>query len=486
MSYYHNIGDLLLESVKKYKSLTAFSFKNSENVLNISYEEFLKDVYKAISYIENNCSYETHIALAGYNTYYWIVLFYAITISGRIAVLPNTSLNLDEFCEELKMADSSFLFCDNTFFKQIDSIKNSCPNIKSYKEIDSWTTNKDFEVYSYDIKNDQPAAILFTSGTSANPKPVLLSHENLSANASCTALGLSPKDKIMSILPNYHVFSLVLNILLPISSGLCICLCTQDSDYLTGLKENDVIFSSIVPTMLKPFSMLLKTSNCASKREAVIKIFGKKLQWIAVGAAYVDPTYVDFFEEYGIHIRAGYGLTETSSIVSMNTGIVNKTGSVGELQNICEVKIKNDEIFVRGKNVMLGYYKMPKKTKEAFEDGWFKTGDIGHVDSDNFLYVTGRKKNVIITSNGENVSPEQIEATLCKYDEIDYAHAYQKEDKIFVDVVLSKLILRESKNDVINKIKNEFNSNQLSWRKIDTINAVDKIENLKIKGKTNF
>lgn len=486
MSYYQNIGDLLHESVKSYENLIAFSFKNSENVLNISYKDFLYDVYKAISYLENNCFSDKHIAIAGYNSYYWIVLFYAITISGRVAVLPNTSLSVKEFCEEINMADASFLFCDSTLNEQADTIINSCPNLVGYKEIDSWTANKNTQDYTYNIKNEQSAAILFTSGTSAKPKPVLLSHENLSANASCTALGLSPKDKIMSILPNYHVFSLVLNILLPISSGLCTCLCSQDSDYLTGLKENDIIFSSIVPTMLKPFSMMLKSTNTPNKRDAVIKIFGKKLEWIAVGAAYVDPAYVDFFEEYGIHIRAGYGLTETSSIVSMNTGIVNKTGSVGEVQNICEVKIKNEEIFVRGKNVMLGYYKMPQKTEEAFVDGWFKTGDIGYTDSDNFLYVTGRKKNVIITSNGENVSPEQIEATLCKYDEIDHAHAYQKEDNIYVDVVLSKIIAIDSKNDFLNKIKNEFNCNQPSWRRIGTINAVDKIENLKTKGKTNF
>lgn len=468
MDYFHNLDELLNECVKKYENLNAFSYYHDSRKIAVTYKDFQKDVFKAALFLDANYSNENHIALAGQTTYDWVVMFFAIAISGRTVVLPNINLKADEFRAELESADTSFIFCDDAILPQMTGLR--CENINS------WTAAKEYTSYSSKIGNSQPMAIMFTSGTSSTPKPVLLSHENLAANSSCKSLGLTTNDTMLSVLPNYHVFSLVLNVISPIANGMCTCLHEDGLDYFSALKKNHITSSVIVPSMLKPLSMMLKSINCENKRESADKIFGENLKWVGIGAAYVDPYYVDLFEEYGIHLRAGYGLTETSSIVSMNNAVLYRPGSVGKLQEICEVKFDSDgEILIRGKNVMLGYYKMPKETKEAFEDGWLKTGDIGYMDSDGFLYVTGRKKNVIITSNGENVSPEQLESIICKYDGIERAKAYQQDDKICIDVVLAQSVGDSSRLDFLTKIKADFNESQPSWRKIFKINAVETI-----------
>ena len=144
--------------------------------------------------------------------------------------------------------------------------------------------------------------------------------------------------------------------------------------------------------------------------------FGGNLKTICSGGAYLDPDYVAKFAEYGITILQGYGMTECSPVISNNLEWENKVGSVGKLLPNCQAKIVDEEIWVKGSSVMMGYYKMPEETAAALEDGWLKTGDLGYVDEDNFIYITGRKKNLIILANGENVSPEEIENQIVKAD----------------------------------------------------------------------
>ena len=142
--------------------------------------------------------------------------------------------------------------------------------------------------------------------------------------------------------------------------------------------------------------------------------FGGNLKTICSGGAYLDPEYVERFAEYGITILQGYGMTECSPVISTNLSWDNRKGSVGKLMPNCEAKVVDEELWVRGSSVMMGYYKMPEETAEALEDGWLKTGDLGYVDDDGFVYITGRKKNLIILANGENVSPEEIENQLSR------------------------------------------------------------------------
>ena len=142
------------------------------------------------------------------------------------------------------------------------------------------------------------------------------------------------------------------------------------------------------------------------------KVFGKQFHTVVSGGAYLNPAYIETFKKYGITILQGYGMTECAPVISTNLSWNNKEGSVGKLMPNCEAKTVDGELWVKGSSVMLGYYQMPQETAEALEDGWLKTGDLGYVDEDGFVFLTGRKKNLIITPNGENISPEEIENKL--------------------------------------------------------------------------
>ena len=142
------------------------------------------------------------------------------------------------------------------------------------------------------------------------------------------------------------------------------------------------------------------------------KVFGKQFHTVCSGGAYLNPDYIALFKKYGITILQGYGMTECAPVISTNSNSEKKDGSIGKCMPNCEAKIVDEEIWVKGTSVMQGYYKMPEETAETLEDGWLKTGDLGYIDEDGFLFLTGRKKNLIITRNGENVSPEEIENKL--------------------------------------------------------------------------
>ena len=176
-------------------------------------------------------------------------------------------------------------------------------------------------------------------------------------------------------------------------------------------------FSDVIAIYFAVESIYGKLKDAGSlipKKMVAKAAFGGNLRIICSGGAYLDPDYVDKFKEYGITILQGYGMTECSPVISTNLEWENKKGSVGKLLPNCEAKVVDEEIWVRGSSVMQGYYKMPEQTAETLEDGWLKTGDLGYVDEDDFVYITGRRKNLIILANGENVSPEELENQLSR------------------------------------------------------------------------
>ena len=206
------------------------------------------------------------------------------------------------------------------------------------------------------------------------------------------------------------------------------------------------------------------------KKVIAKQAFGGNLKTICSGGAYLDPDYVTKFAEYGITILQGYGMTECSPVISNNLAWENKIGSVGKLLPNCEAKIVDEEIWVKGSSVMMGYYKMPEETAETLEDGWLKTGDLGYIDEDNFVYITGRKKNLIILANGENVSPEEIENQICKEDLVKEIIVREKDKviqaEIFPDYEYAK---KKRIHDIpakLQEIIDEYNSNAPVYKRI--------------------
>lgn len=238
----------------------------------------------------------------------------------------------------------------------------------------------------------------------------MLTHRNLAENATCLDMKLPKRTVVLSVLPVHHAYCLTMDILKGMTLGAIICI----NDSLLRVAKNIKLFQPnmilMVPLMIE--TMAKKLEDAAGLPPEIVKkeVFGENFHTICSGGAYLNPAYIDLFRRYGIKILQGYGMTECAPVISTTVPWNIRKESVGQLLPNCEAKTVDKELWVRGSSVMKGYYKMPEETAEALtEDGWLRTGDLGYVDEEKFVYLTGRKKNLIITKNGENVSPEELE-----------------------------------------------------------------------------
>ena len=266
--------------------------------------------------------------------------------------------------------------------------------------------------FSFCPDPDRLCAILFTSGTTGKSKGVMLTHRNLAQNATCLDMKIPPRTVLLSVLPIHHAYCLSMDILKGISLGSVICI----NDSLLRVAKNIKLFRPdmilMVPLMIETLAKKMEDTKDLPKKLVKNMIFGKQFHTICSGGAYLNPDYIDLFAQYGITILQGYGMTECSPVISTNLSWDIRKNSVGKLMPNCTAKVVDGELWVSGTSVMLGYYKMPEETAETLVDGWLRTGDLGYVDEDGYVYLTGRQKNLIITKNGENVSPEELENRL--------------------------------------------------------------------------
>lgn len=269
------------------------------------------------------------------------------------------------------------------------------------------------------VSPDQLATILFTSGTTGISKGVMLSHQNLTDNAVCLDMKIPTGTVTMTMLPINHVYCLTMDIVKGLYIGTTICI----NDSIMRVQKNLSLFQPEIVLMVPMIIQSILTKLEEAHRQAPAgtpkpliakSALGGRLTTICSGGAYLDPEYIERFGEYGVTILQGYGMTECSPVISTNLAWANEKGSVGKLLPNCQAKVVGHELWVKGSSVMMGYYKMPEETAEALEDGWLKTGDLGYVDENNYVYITGRKKNLIILANGENVSPEELENQLSR------------------------------------------------------------------------
>ena len=346
--------------------------------------------------------------------------------SGSVAVPIDAQLPADAVCELLERADVEMLVFDEIRRDVAEAVKEKCPSVRYILSMQaeeaadgvqslSMLTALHAGEYEKELDGGQLATILFTSGTTGKSKGVMLSHRNLVDNAVCLDMKIPAGTISMTLLPINHGYCLTMDIIKGLHIGLVICI----NDSIMHVQRNMKLFKPeivlLVPLVIESIYGKLKDAGSLIPKKMVAKAaFGGNLRIICSGGAYLDPDYVDKFKEYGITILQGYGMTECSPVISTNLEWENKKGSVGKLLPNCEAKVVDEEIWVRGSSVMQGYYKMPEQTAETLEDGWLKTGDLGYVDEDDFVYITGRRKNLIILANGENVSPEELENQLSR------------------------------------------------------------------------
>lgn len=426
------IRELLVKSEAAYGSWDAFRYKVKQedgqgkkavSVESKTYTALKEDSECFSSALASLGEQKSHIAILGTTSYTWVAAYLGIVNSGSVAVPLDAQLPAADLCDLLNRAEVTTLVYDESKASVACEAVKTCPSLKHVIAMEEKTTVEGAlsfwkliggqePGFDYQPQPEELATIMFTSGTTGKSKGVMLSHRNLAENATCLDMRIEPGTVIMSVLPIHHAYCLSMDILKALSLGSVICI----NDSLLRVAKNIKLFE---PNMILMVPLMIET--LAKKLEDVAwmpaplvkgKVFGKQFHTICSGGAYLNPAYIDTFKKYGITILQGYGMTECSPVISTNLSWNNKTGSVGKLMPNCEAKTVDDELWVKGSSVMQGYYHMPEETAETLQDGWLKTGDLGYVDEDGFVFLTGRRKNLIITPNGENISPEEIENKL--------------------------------------------------------------------------
>lgn len=418
----NNLRDIIKYASDTYKNQTAFRYKAGKQLEDKTYEDVNIDSMSVSRMIESMGMEGKHIALIGNTSYSWIVSFFGITNSKSVAVPIDAQLPAEAICELLNRADVEMLIYDNIRADVAAAVKEKCPELKNLICMQEnndgalvlWEQLQENQgSYEKELEPDSLCTILFTSGTTGKSKGVMLTHRNLTDNAVCLDMKIAPGTVSMTLLPINHVYCLTMDIIKGLYIGMVICI----NDSIMRVKKNMKLFKPeiilLVPLVIESIYSQLKEAGGVLPKKMVAKAaFGGNLRVICSGGAYLDPDYVERFKDYGITILQGYGMTECSPVISTNLEWDSKAGSVGKLLPNCEAKVVDNELWIKGSSVMQGYYKMPEETSEALSDGWLRTGDLGYVDEDNFVYLTGRKKNLIILANGENVSPEELENEL--------------------------------------------------------------------------
>ena len=448
-----NFKDMLYRSGDIYRNRIAFKIKDSDgNIKSITYEQFKNDVvYLGTSLIENGFL-NKRIAVIGKNSYKWCVSYLAASIVG-IVVPIDKELHTDDVINFMNVSQTVCILGDNknlqNILKNISKIENPDTKFITFDEKFNILLNEGKASYldgitdfdSIKINPDELRILLFTSGTTGNAKGVCLSQRNICSNILSIygIVKVKRSDLFFSILPLHHTYECTIGFLLPIYSGASIAHCEGLRYIAKNMQEFHPSVILCVPLLLEnlhkniiknmnktlpdkykkennenPFSSLPFFMKKIVKTK-VKNTLGGRLRVFIVGAAAANPTIVSDFRNLKLNTLQGYGLTECSPLVAGNTDFFQKDDSAGlPIPNV-EYKIDSPneegvgEIIVKGPNVMLGYYEDEEKTKQTIIDGWFHTGDLGKIDENGYLYITGRCKSVIVTKNGKNIYPEEVE-----------------------------------------------------------------------------
>ena len=450
----------------------------------------------------------THVGIWAANVPDWLTLLYACAKIGAVYVTVNTNYKqaeLEYLCENSDMhtlcivngeKDSDFVQMTYTMLPELKTCERGhlkserFPYMKNViyvgqekhrgmyntQEIlllgdnieDTELNELKSQVDCHDVVNMQ-----YTSGTTGFPKGVMLTQNNLASNVEAVKISAEPGTAMLSVLPIHHAFCLVMDWLKGFSQGATICI----NDSLLHMVRNMSIFKPdimlMVPMMIETIYKRLSAADPQIPKAVLAeKVFGGKLQTIFTGGAHLDPYYIDRFAEYGVQILEGYGMSECSPVISNNTPENHKPGSIGRpLENV-EIRFENGEILVKGTSVMKGYYQMPDETAETLKDGWLHTGDKGYMDEDGYLFINGRVKNLIILSNGENISPEEIENKLALNPLVGEVIVTGEDNgltaRIYPEqaVVEAKALDTEMIRSQLQEFLDEYNKNQPTYRRI--------------------
>ena len=418
------VREILTNTEKKYGSEDAIRYKKSKNEIESkTYTQLRADSENFSCVLRDMGEQGNHIAVIGMTSYAWLVTYFGTVNSGSVVVPLDVNLPAEDVCDLIARSDSTVLVYDEVRKDVAAIAKERCPQLKTLISMQQeehnahafafWELLEEHrESFDYLPDPDQLCTIMFTSGTTGKSKGVMLTQRNVAENATCLDMKIPERTVIMTVLPIHHAYCLSMDILKGVSLAAVICI----NDSLMRVAKNIKLFKPemilMVPLMIETMAKKLEEASLLPAKLVKSQVFGKQFHTICSGGAYLDPSYIDLFRKYDIIIQQGYGMTECSPVISVTQKWNIRKDAVGQLLPNCQAKTVDGELWVKGSSVMQGYYKMTEETAETLEDGWLKTGDLGYVDEDGFVYLTGRKKSLIITKNGENVSPEELENAL--------------------------------------------------------------------------
>ena len=522
----NNFKELINRSANLYKNDIAFKYKKSPkdtNIISVTYSEFKNDIDNLGTALLNLGFANKRIIIISPNRYEWCVSYLAITTGNMVVVPLDKSLPENELIDSVIRSEANAVIFDkkymDTFKKIYESNKSNLKNyicmdleedtehVLSYKKLilrgKELIENGDRSHLDAKIDNKKMSIMLFTSGTTSLSKIVMLSHYNICSNVyalGCVAK-VTHKDTFLSFLPLHHTYESTTTFLYGLSCGITIAFCDGLRYIVNNLKEYKVTGFVCVPVLLetmykrilqgiekqgktKLFNRMTAFSNFLLKFKidirrilfkSVLNQLGGHLRVVVYGAASIDKNTVIGLKNIGINMLNGYGLTETSPVLSAENDKYKKAGSVAFPMPGMEIMIDSPdekgvgEICAKGPCLMLGYYKNEEATKEAIKDGWFHTGDLGYYDKDGYLFISGRKKNVIILKNGKNIFPEELETLIAKLpyvtENMVYARDRNEDIIVAVKIVYNESIMKEM---FPNATKDDYHD--IIWKDIKEIN----------------
>ena len=519
---FDNIKEIIYNSAEKYKNNTAFILKTKEGkkteYTNISYKKLLEDI-NALGTKFYDLGFENkRVAIVGRNKYEWVLTHLTNLLGGIVSIPLDKELQVDELESCILRSKADVVVFDEKYIENIKEIQ-SRKNVKANQyicmnELEGYIDIQQLkqegyeliekgsnEYISSEIDSDKMSILLFTSGTTSKSKAVMLSQKNIASNVYAMQLveRFYETDVNLAFLPFHHIFGSTEMIVM-----LAFGLATAFPDGLRYIKQNlkeygvsvfvgvPLLVNKMYENIEKEIEKQGKTKliNAATKISNFLlkfnidirrKLFkqvldglGGKMRLIISGGAPLDKNVSIKFNELGVRLIQGYGLTETSPVISAENDKYIRNGSVGFPMRHLTVEIVNKdkdgigEVRVKGPNIMMGYYENEEATNKVLKDGWFYTGDLGYIDNDGFLFLTGREKDVIVMKNGKKVFPEELEVLVNNLPEVEECFIYgmaQKGDKN--DPMVSVKIVY-NKDAIINRNENELYD--ILWNEVKEIN----------------
>lgn len=524
----NNYRELIDYAEKNYKENVAYKYKRSITEKPVKYVEktygqTVEDVKALATALLNRGFNGKRIALIGSNRYEWCISYFGVTCSGNVIAPMDKDLPEKEIQSLIKRSEVDAVIFETKYIEIFKKIKASEEtNLKMLICMDNLEDeitinlnellvegkklldNRDDKYDKVKVEDNGMSIMLFTSGTTDKSKIVMLSQKNICSNihAYQNHFKMLQTDTLLSFLPIHHTFESSITIMYGFYSGATVAFCDGLRYIQKNLQEYGITIFVTVPLVLETFykkinkaieeqgktkliNIMTKISNILLKChidlrrkifKAILDNFGGKLRIILYGAASLDKDTINGFNNFGIDSIQGYGLTETSPVLVAEAETRHKPGSAGYALDNIELKILNPdnsgvgEVAAKGPSIMLGYYNDEQKTQEAFEDGWFKTGDYGYIDKEGFLFITGRKKDIIVLRNGKNVYPQEIEFLINKLPYVVESMVYSRESSKTDTLLIAKIVYDKEKMEELLPQKDKDDYQKMIWKDIKEIN----------------